>query len=90
MKNGGAHGGTPGDQNGTQIGQIQNYYNCPDCVLRYNEDSTSTDPEPQPTTEMPKSAKVRVMLMGSQYWHLHYWKRDAAKWQQLLKFFRQL
>ena len=55
-ENGGAHGGTPGDQNGNEI-EIQNYYNCPwDCVLRYNEDSTSTDPEPQPTTG---NAKIR-------------------------------
>ena len=90
-ENGGAHGGTPGDQNGNEI-KIQNYYNCPwDCVLRYNEDSTSTDPEPQPLLEMPKSAKVRVMpinlpilaspLPGKEMLPLR---------KQLLKFFRQL
>ncbi|MBN2928238.1 MAG: C40 family peptidase, partial [Eubacterium sp.] len=55
-ENGEDHGGTPGDQNGEEI-KIQNYYNFPwDCVLRYTEDSSTTDPEPQPTTG---NAKIR-------------------------------
>ena len=37
--------------------KLQNYYNFPwDCVLRYTEDSSTTDPEPQPTTG---NAKIR-------------------------------
>ena len=90
-ENGGAHGGTPGDQNGNEI-KIQNYYNCPwDCVLRYNEDSTSTDPEPQPTTGNAKIRKGQIMpinlpilaspLPGKEMLPLR---------KQLLKFFRQL
>lgn len=91
-ENGGAHGGTPGDQNGNEI-KIQNYYNCPwDCVLRYNEDSTSTRIQNHSQLlEMPKSAKVRVMpinlpilaspLPGKEMLPLR---------KQLLKFFRQL
>ena len=55
-ENGEDHGGTPGDQDGEEI-KIQNYYNFPwDCVLRYTEDSSTTDPEPQPTTG---NAKIR-------------------------------
>ena len=47
----------PGDQSGKEI-KLQNYYNFPwDCVLRYTEDSSTTDPEPQPTTG---NAKIRI------------------------------
>ena len=65
-ENNGYHGGKPGDQSGKEI-KLQNYYNFPwDCVLRYTEDSSTTDPEPQPTTGNAKSAKVRVMPINSQ------------------------
>ena len=55
-ENGTTTGGKTGDQTGKEI-CIRSYYNKNwDCVLRYNEDSTSTDPEPQPTTG---NAKIR-------------------------------
>ena len=51
-ENNGYHGGKPGDQSGKEI-KLQNYYNFPwDCVLRYTEDSSTTDPEPQQLLEM--------------------------------------
>ncbi len=64
-ENGGSHGGTPGDQSGNEI-KLQSYYNFPwDCVLRYTEDSSSTDPDPEHHSqllEMPKNPGQRLEL----------------------------
>lgn len=57
-ENNGYHGGKPGDQSGKEI-KLQSYYNFPwDCVLRYTEDSSTTDPDPE-TQPTAGNAKIR-------------------------------
>lgn len=89
-ENNGYHGGKPEIRG--KRDQTSELLQFPwDCVLRYTEDSSTTDPEPQPTTGNAKIRKGQsyankfanagISITG---------KRDAATKKQGLKFFRQL